>query len=343
MPIRLPKSCLLALTLICSVLLPTSHARAADKIITLGTAGVTGVYYPAGGAICRLVNRTRREHGYRCVVESTGGSISNLENLRTGELDLGIVQSDWLFHAYRGSEVFADQGKNEDLRLVFALHPEPFTIISRGNSSIKRFDDLRGKKVYMGNPGSGMRATMEELFSAKGWDKNAFERVAAFRSHNQAEALCKGEIDAIIYAVGHPNGAVQQITSMCATRIIGVSGPVVDKMIAEHPFYSHVTIPGGVYMNNAESIKTFGVRAVLTASKKLDEKIVFEFARSVFDNLGNFKTLHPVFTSLDPNHMVNDAYNVVPMHEGAARYFFSKGMLKPAGEAATAPKTNLAN
>lgn len=307
---------------------PSAPASAEENIITVGTAGVTGVYYPAGGAICRLVNRNRREHGLRCVVESTGGSISNLESLRSSELDMGIVQSDWLYHAYKGTEVFSDAGPDTRLRVVFALHSEPFTVIVNKNSNIHSFEDLKGKRVYMGNQGSGMRATMEELMRLEGWNKNAFLNVPDVSMQNQAQALCENKVDAIIYAVGHPNGAVQQITSLCPTRLIGVAGSNVEALIKQSPFYSHAMIPGGMYPNNPDPIKTFGVRAVLVATQDMPEDIVYEFVRGVFDNLDNFKTLHPVFAALDPEKMMHDAEVIAPMHEGAKRYFVERRMLK---------------
>jgi TRAP transporter TAXI family solute receptor len=311
-----------------AVSIPSARVQAAENIVTVGTAGVTGVYYPAGGAICRLVNRNRREHGLRCVVESTGGSINNLESLRSGDLNMGIVQSDWLYHAYKGSEVFSDAGADSRLRVLFALHSEPFTVVVNKNSGIKSFADLKGKRVYMGNQGSGMRATMEELMRLKGWNKNAFAPVADVTMQNQAQALCDKKVDAIIYAVGHPNGAIQQITSLCPTRIVGVAGPEVDTLIKQSPFYSHTVIPGGMYLNNPDPVKTFGVRAVLVATQDMSNDVAYEFVRGVFDNLDNFKTLHPVFSALEVNGMTHDAENIAPMHDGAKRYFVEHKLLE---------------
>lgn len=327
----------MTLTAACSMLFITissmsAPAKAAEKIITLGTAGVTGVYYPAGGAICRLVNRTRREHGLRCVVESTGGSISNLESLRAGELDFGIVQSDWLYHAYQGTEVFSDLGADPSLRVVFALHSEPFTILVRKDSDIKSFDDLKNKKVYMGNRGSGMRATMEELVKLEGWDKNALTSVSDIDYNTVSHSLCEGKVDAVILAVGHPNGAVQQITSVCETRIVGVSSKVVDKLIEKYPFYTSTTIPGGMYLNNPYSVKTFGVEAVLVTTDHIEEEVVYEFVKGVFENLDNFKTLHPVFATLNAEKMQNNARDIAPAHKGAKRYFDEKTSISQSQE-----------
>lgn len=303
------------------LLLYSFPSQASEKIVTVGTAGVTGVYYPAGGAICRLVNRHRREHGLRCVVESTGGSISNLESMRADDLDLAIVQSDWLYHAYQGSEVFSDVGADPSLRVVFSLHSEPFTILVRKESDIKSFEDLKNKRVYMGNRGSGMSATMEELVKLAGWKDDSIRHVKNITHRNFSQALCNSEIDAVIYAAGHPNGAVQQVTNVCETRIVGVSGKVVDQLIEKHPFYAHATIPGGMYLGNPYPIKTFGVEAVLIASDRMADEVVYEFAKAVFNNLDNFKTLHPVFATLESGKMKGDALSIAPLHAGSKRFF----------------------
>ena len=304
-----------------------AFADASEKIVSVGTAGVTGVYYPAGGAICRLVNRGRKENGFRCVVESTGGSINNLEAIRKGDLEMGVIQSDLLYFAYNGSEVFSDVGPDKKLRILFSLHSEPFTIVARKDAKINSFDDLKGKRVYMGAPGSGMRATMEQLMQQKGWTNKSFVSVSDLKSVDQSQALCSGKIDAMIYAGGHPNGTIQQVTSFCSTKLVDVSGPVIDKMIAEHPFYSHAVIPGGMYAGNPKQVNTFGVRAVLVASADMDNNTAYEVVKAVFENLENFKTLHPVFSSLDAQHMVLGG-DVVPLHPGAIKYFKEKGLIE---------------
>jgi len=300
-------------------------AHAAEKLVTIGTAGVTGVYYPAGGAICRLINRGRKEHGVRCSVESTGGSINNLEMIRKGELELGVVQSDLLFHAYRGDEVFADVGADKKLRVLFSLHAEPFTVVARKDAKINTFDDLKGKRVSFGAPGSGMRATMEELMKAKGWTNKTFSNVVDIKSNDITGALCGNKVDAIVYAGGHPNGAIQQITTACETKLVDVSGPVISKLISEHPYYTNAVIPGGMYAGNPKDVQTFGVKAVLVASEDLDNDIVYLMVKAVFENLDNFKTLHPVFASLDAKHMVHDT-DIAPYHPGALKYFKEKNL-----------------
>ncbi len=301
-------------------------AIAADKYITIGTGGLTGVYYPAGGAICRLVNRGRREHGIRCSVESTGGSVYNLNALRNNELDVAVAQSDWQYHAINGSGPFKELGKDENLRALFSLHSEPFTVIAREDSGVKTFDDLVDKRVNIGNPGSGQRATMEEVMTAKGWTKETFKLAAELKASEQAQALCDNKIDVMIYAAGHPNGAVQEVTTTCKTKIIPVDGEVIDKLVNDNPFYAYTLIPGEMYDNNPDNVKTFGVKATFVSSAEVDEEVVYQIVKSVFDNFEDFKTLHPVFSTLEPKSLISEG-NSASLHKGAERYFKEKELL----------------
>ncbi|NDF12727.1 MAG: TAXI family TRAP transporter solute-binding subunit [Proteobacteria bacterium] len=313
------------LTLAAIVALPQS-SQAGDKIISIGTGGVTGVYYPAGGAICRLVNRGRKEHGIRCTVESTGGSVYNLNALREGELEIAVAQSDWQYHAYNGTGAFESVGPNPKLRSMFSLHSEPFTVIARKDSGIKSLDDLAGKRVNIGNPGSGMRATMEVIMHQKGWDKNTFKVATELKASEQAQALCDNKIDVMIYSAGHPNGAVQEATTTCETTIIPVTGKEIDELVQAFPFYAYTVIPGGMYAGNPNDIKTFGVKATFVTSEDVDEDVVYQVVKAVFDNFDNFKTLHPVFSTLDPAKLPKEG-NTAPLHKGAEKYFKEKGLL----------------
>jgi uncharacterized protein len=302
-------------------------SQAASRPVTIGTGAVTGVYYPAGGAICRLLNRNRKEHGIRCFVESTGGSIYNLNALRDGELDFGIVQSDWQFNAFKGQGVFAHGPAFTKLRSVFSLHSEMFTVVARRDSNIKTFDDLKDHRVNIGNPGSGMRAIMDELMNIKGWGRSSFKSVSELNPAEQARALCDNKIDAMVFAAGHPNGLIQEVTSMCNARIIPVDGPEVATLIKNRPYYAMTSIPGGMYRGNGEEIRTFGIKATLVTTSDVDEETVYQLTKSVFDNFDSFRTLHFVFATLDKERMVSAGLSA-PLHEGARSYFVEKGLLK---------------
>ncbi|PKF76859.1 C4-dicarboxylate ABC transporter substrate-binding protein [Vibrio sp. vnigr-6D03] len=302
-------------------------ANAADDFVTIGTGGVTGVYYPTGGAICRLVNKGRKDHGIRCSVESTGGSVYNINTIRAGELDLGIAQSDWQYHAYNGSSKFEDKGPFKDLRAVFSVHPEPFTVVARADAGIKTFEDLKGKRVNIGNPGSGQRGTMEVLMGELGWTMKDFKLASELKASEQSKALCDNKIDAMIYTVGHPSGAIKEATTSCDSVIVEVSGPAVAKLIADNSFYRVATIPGGMYRGNAEDVQTFGVGATFVSSTDVKEKVVYEIVKAVFENFDTFKRLHPAFNNLKKEEMAKDGLSA-PLHAGAAKYYKEAGLVK---------------
>lgn len=298
----------------------------AANFITIGTGGVTGVYYPTGGAICRLVNKGRKKHGVRCSVESTGGSIYNLNTIRAGELDMGVVQSDWQYHAYHGSSKFKDKGANKDLRAVFSVHPEPFTVVARKDSGIKTFDDLKGKRVNIGNPGSGQHGTMEVVMAAKGWTNKAFSLVSELKAAEQSQALCDNKIDAMIYTVGHPNGSIKEATTTCDTVLVSVNGPDIEKLVAKNSYYRMTTIPGGMYKGTPDDTATFGVGATFVSSTNTPADMVYHVVKSVFENFDRFRKLHPAFSNLKKAEMAKDGLSA-PLHDGAKRYYKEAGLM----------------
>lgn len=304
------------------------QATAAEqRFITIGTGGVTGVYYPAGGAICRLVNKDRKSHGIRCSVESTGGSIYNLNTIKAGELDMGVVQSDWQHHAYHGTSKFKDAGADKNLRAVFSLHPEPFTVLARKDSGVKNFSDLKGKRVNVGNPGSGQRATMDVVLSAVGWKMSDFKLASELKPAEQAGALCDNKVDVIVYTVGHPNGSIKEATATCDTVLVNVTGPAIDKLVKENAFYRHAVIPGGMYQGSPSDTKTFGVGATFVSSTRTSADVIYQVVKATFANFDDFKKLHPAFVVLDKKQMIKDGLSA-PLHDGAARYYKEAGLLK---------------
>ena len=308
---------LLVLACICFL---TEDSSAATRYISIGTGAITGVYYPAGGAICRLVNRGRKEHGIRCSVESTGGSVSNLNAIRNGAIDFGIVQSDWQYHAYNGTGFFADQKPFKELRSVMSLYSETFSIAVLENSKMTKLDDILGKKVNFGPEGSGVYATTEVLMEVKGWKKQDFAAITYLQPSEQPRALCDGKIDAMIYVAGNPNGVLQEATQTCKIKIIPIDQVTLDKLIEKNPFYVKAVIPGGMYAGNANDIASFGVKAAIVTSDKQSADVVYNITKAVMENFDNFKTLHPVFSNLKKEDMIKEG-NSAPLHPGAERYF----------------------
>jgi TRAP transporter TAXI family solute receptor len=307
--------------------LPAGVAQAQQKYITIGTGGVTGVYYAAGGAICRLVNKDRKVHNIRCSVESTGGSVFNINTIKAGELDMGVAQSDVQFNALKGVANFKDAGAWGDLRAVFSLHPEPFTVLSRKEANIKSFTDFKGKRFNVGNPGSGTRASMEELLAAMAWKMSDFALAAELKADEHGPALCDGKIDGFFYGVGHPSANIQDPTTTCGAKLVSLTGPAVDKLVKERAYYARATIPGGLYPNNPQATETYGVLATFVSSSKTSPDSIYAVTKAVFDNFDEFKKLHPALANLKPESMIKDGLSA-PLHDGALKYYKEKGWIK---------------
>jgi uncharacterized protein len=301
-------------------------ASADQRFVTIGTGGVTGVYYPTGQNICRLVNRDQHAHGMRCNAESTGGSVFNLNSIAAGEMDFGVVQSDWQHHAYHGTHQFAEQGANSDLRAVFSLHPEPFTVVVRADSGIEKFEDIVGKRVNVGNPGSGQRGTVERLMAEYGWSMSDFALASELPSREQGQALCDNRIDVILFTVGHPSAAIQEPIATCGARLVSVTGPVVEALVDGTPYYFQATIPAGMYPGQDEDVQTFGVGATLVTSTGTTDGAVYHLTRAVFENFDTFRGMHPAFEVLVPDTMVSEGLSA-PLHDGALRYYREAGMV----------------
>ncbi len=314
-------------TTVAAAALFSGQANAAERqFISIGTGGVTGVYYPTGGAICRLVNKSRKEHGIRCSVESTGGSIYNINTIRGGELEFGVAQSDWQYHAYNGTSKFEDKGPFKELRAVFSVHAEPVTILSRKDANIKNVTDLKGKRVNIGNPGSGTRGTWEVLEEALGWKREDLKLASELKSAETGQALCDNKIDAYFWLVGHPSALTEESVSSCDAQLVNATGEAVDKLVSDKPYYRSATIPAGMY-NNKEDINTYGVGATFVSSTAVKDEVAYVVAKAVMENLDQFRKLHPAFANLKAEEMVQDGLSA-PLHPGAEKAYKELGLVK---------------
>ncbi|WP_088345460.1 MULTISPECIES: TAXI family TRAP transporter solute-binding subunit [Rhodomicrobium] len=301
-------------------------ASAQQKFVTIGTGGVTGVYYAVGGAICRLLNKDRATTKIRCSTESTGGSVFNVNAIKSGDQEFGMSQSDVQFNAVKGLGQFKDAGPVADLRAVFSVHPEPFTVLARKEAGVTKFEDFKGKRFNIGNPGSGTRASMEELLTELGWKTTDFSLASELKADEQGTALCDNKIDGFFYGVGHPSAAIQDPTTGCGAKLVPLEGPAIDKLVAEKPYFSKATIPGGMYSANPNPTSTYGVVSVLLTSAKVPDDVVYLLTKAVFDNFDEFKKLHPAFANLDPQAMIKNGLSA-PLHTGAVKYYKEKGWM----------------
>jgi TRAP transporter TAXI family solute receptor len=289
--------------------------------VSIGTGGVTGVYYPTGGAIAKLVNRKRSEYGIRVTVESTGGSVFNANAIISGEMEFGLVQSDRQYQAVNGLAEWKKMGKQTKLRAVCSIHPESLTLIAAEDAGIKTLQDLKGKRVNIGNSGSGQRGNALDVLAAAELDAEKDIQIESLKPAESASMLQDGRIDAFFYTVGHPAAAIKEA---CAgrrrkVRIVPITG--MEKLIESSPFYAKTTIPIALYpkaVNDAD-ISTLGVMTTVMTSTDVPDDVVYALTKELFDNLEEFKTMHPAFAHLTREGMLRG--RSAPLHPGAEKYF----------------------
>ncbi|MBS1227050.1 MAG: C4-dicarboxylate transporter substrate-binding protein [Proteobacteria bacterium] len=317
---------LIAAALALGVTLASPVAVAQQKFVTIGTGGVTGVYYAAGGAICRLMNKERAKHGIRCSVESTAASVYNVNTIKAGELDFGVAQSDVEYNAVKGLAQFKESGPHTELRAVFSVFPEALMVVARKEANIKKFEDFKGKRYNVGNPGSGTRSTTEMLMANLGMKNSDFSLTSELKPDEHGAALCDNKIDGFGFVVASPAANIQDPTTTCGAKLVNITGPAVDKLIKDHPYFAYATIPGGMYPGNPDAIKTFGVVASFVTSSKVPDNVVYAMVSAVFDNFDEFKKLHPALANLDPKDMIKNGMSA-PLHPGAVKYYKEKGWM----------------
>jgi len=299
--------------------------KAKTTFITIGTGGITGVYYPTGGAIAKIVNKKKDVYGIRCTVESTGGSVFNVNAIMAGDLQFGVVQSDRQFQAINGLAEWKDKGKQEDLRAVFSIHPESITLVAAVDAGINDIADLKGKRVNIGNPGSGQRQNSIDALEAVGINYKTDMNAEGIKASESASLLQDGRIDAFFYTVGHPSGSIKEATAGARkVRFASITG--IDSLLEKYPYYAKAYIPVKLYpgAENTENVDTFGVKATFVTSAKVPEDVVYAVTKEVFDNFDDFKKLHPAYAVLTKEGMLEGLS--APLHPGALKYYKEAGL-----------------
>ena len=320
-------SLIAAICLVLGLMMNPTPVVAKTTFITIGTGGITGVYYPTGGAICRIVNMKRKEYNIRCTVESTGGSVFNVNAVMAGDLEFGVVQSDRQYQAYNGLEEWAEKGPQKDLRAVFAIHPESITLVAADDAGINTFADLKGKRVNIGNPGSGQRQNSIDALEINGINYETDLLAEGVKAAEAPGLLQDGRIDAFFYTVGHPSGAIKEATAG-RRKVHFVAIPNVDQLTKKFPYYAKAFVPIKFYegVTNKEDVETFGVKATLVTSAKVPDKVVYAVTKEVFDNYEEFKKLHPAYEVLTKENMLEGMS--APIHPGAMKYYKEVGLDK---------------
>ena len=295
--------------------------------VTVATGTPGGIYHAVGNAICRMFNLEAEHQPKPCVAVSSDGSVANIRRVESGESTFGLSQTDVAYAAFHGVGPFAAAGPDPKLRLLVALYPEAFTVVARADTGIRDFQDLRGKRIGIGQVGAGYTFTRDVVLGFYGWTITDPERVLELGAAEQNEALCSDKVDAIIFAAGHPNGLTQEATTGCPARLVRVVGPPIDQLLAMYPYYIASFIPGGMYAGNPDDVPTFGTQAVLVTSSTQPDDLAYGVVKAVFQNFAVFRRLHPALSKLDIRDIV-PSEAIVPIHPGALRYYREAGLVR---------------
>ncbi|KPJ78750.1 MAG: C4-dicarboxylate ABC transporter substrate-binding protein [Deltaproteobacteria bacterium SG8_13] len=304
---------------------PAQPEKPKTTFVTIGTGGITGVYYPTGGAIAKIVNAKKDVYGIRATVESTGGSVFNVNAVMAGDLQFGVVQSDRQYQAIKGLAEW-EGNPQDDLRACFSIHPESITLVAAVDSGIQSFNDLKGKRVNIGNPGSGQRQNSIDAIEAAGMNIDSDMIAEGIKAAEAPGLLQDGRIDAFFYTVGHPSGAIKEATAG-ARKVRFIPITQVDTLLQQYPYYAKASIPVAQYpgAENKEDVQTFGVKATFVTSAKVPEEVVYAIVKEVFDNFDTFTKLHPAYAGLTKQNMLEGLS--APLHPGAEKYYKEAGLM----------------
>ena len=302
-------------------------ALAKSKVFKIATGEYMGRYYPTGGAIAEIVNNKQEEFGFRCVAKPTSGSVYNINAIMAGDMEFGIVQSDSQYQAFNGLDEWKDKGPQKDLRTMFSLYTESVTLLASVDSGIKTIQDLKGKRVYIGEIGSGSRQNAMDALNAAGIDwKTDLKVIKKGKKYDVQSMLMRGELDAFFYTVGHPTTAIKFATvGTKNTRFIPIVN--IEELLSKNPYYVKSIIPVSLYpqIANDEDVKTFGMTATFVTSAKIPDQVVYVIIKEVFENLGSLKYSDPTLNMLTKESMVKNGLTA-PLHPGALQYYKEAGL-----------------
>lgn len=311
----------LAAILISALLVIAGWAVAQRQFLTIGTASVVGIYYPVGGATAQIINRANI--GVRATVEATGGSAFNVRALAAGELDMALAQSDVVYQAFNGTGIFEGE-QVPGLRTLMGLHAEPLHLVCAADAGVARIEDIRGKRINIGNPGSGIRFTTEQALAAVGIGLNEFT-VESLTAAESVDFLRDGRIDCLFYTIGIGGAALQDISTSMDVTFVPLDNPEFEPLVEEFPYFAFTTVPAGTYRGQDEDITLFGVKALFVTTENLSEEIAYNIVKAILDNLEDFRAIHPALRFLTAEDFTQGLG--APLHPGAERAFSEAGLL----------------
>ncbi|MGN7619235.1 MAG: TAXI family TRAP transporter solute-binding subunit [Ehrlichia sp.] len=321
------------ITSLCIIVVFFSNAVASvgdengKQYVLIGTGSMTGVYYPIGNSICKFIvsDYSKDSNKIICSISSTTGSVYNLNSIRYSNMDISIVQSDLEYYAYNGLGFYEKMPPMDNLRLLSSLHREYLTVVVRKNSNISVIDDIKGKRINIGSPGTGVRVAMLKLLNEKGWSRKDFSVMAELKSSEQAQALCDNKIDVMVDMIGHPSALIQEASATCAITFVPLDDKLIDDLHTKYPYYQKDVINGSLY-NSSQDVQTISVKASLVVTTDLSDDLAYRIVKSLVTHINELRGIAGALKALTIKDMVRS--DVLPLHDGAKRYYEEIGAIE---------------
>jgi TRAP transporter TAXI family solute receptor len=307
-----------ALSFICA-----GESVAQRKFLTLASGSPGGVYYPLGGGMAVVIQKTT---DLRCAAESTGASVENSRLVGGGESDMGMVMGSIAYKATQGMQPFE---KKFPIVALFQMYPAPEHIVTVSGKGIKSVKDLKGKKVSIDVPGSGCAVMAKAILEEYGFNLEKDLTVAHLSQSEMVQALKDGVVDAVFFNFAYPGAAVMDLAATRDIVMIPIEPAMVDKLIKKYPYYVKITIPAKTYPKVDYAVLCLGDSNVMVANQKMEDGVAYKIVKAIYENVDKgkwpLKNIHPIAAQLTPQNAVNSP---IPLHPGAMKYFKEVGALK---------------
>lgn len=299
-----------------------SNSSGKATYISIATGGPAGTYYPLGGAMAKIFNEN--VEGVTANAQSTGASVENIGLVSNGETEIAFVQNDITYYAFTGTESFADKGKIENISGMAMLYPELVQVIATKDSGIKSIEDLKGKKVAIGAPGSGVEANARQVLAVHGMTYDDLGKADFLSFDEAADQLKNKQIDAAFITAGIPTSAVTEVSQTANINIVPIASEKIAELAKDYPFYTEVVVPSGTYNGQDSDIVTAAVMAMLVVPKDLDEDLVYNLTKNLYEQRQVIIDTHTRGNDIQ----LETALNGMPIdvHPGAQRYYDEKGV-----------------
>lgn len=292
---------------------------ASAQNLSIATGGTGGTYYPYGGGLAELIGEYI--DGAQATAEVTGASVENMALISQQQSDLAIALADTVYDAYHGNGAF-DGRAVEDARALASIYPNAVQIVTLADSGISGLDDLKGKRVSVGAPGSGTEVNAKAVLTSNGISYDDFEP-QRLNFNETADALRDGDIAAGFWSVGPPTSSILNLAATRDIKMLSLTDAQVAAATEEEPVFAPYTLKAGLYEGMDEEVPTISIPNVLVVNAAMDEEMAYQITKNMFEHVDDLIAVHPAANDTTPEFALSST--PIPMHPGAIRWYEEAG------------------